>query len=73
MDNRYFWMKDCLKIENITLQYCPTGHMIADFFTKPLQGSLFHKFRDIIVGHKHISDLSDITQDCEPSFTQQRD
>ena len=67
MDERSF------KLENITLQYCLTGRMIADFFTKPLQGSLFHKFRDIIVGHKHISDLSDITQDCEPSFTQQRD
>ena len=29
--------------------YCPTGEMIADFFTKPLQGALFRKFRAIIM------------------------
>jgi len=26
--------------------------MIADFFTKPLQGALFYKFRDAILGIK---------------------
>ena len=31
--------------------------MIADFFTKPLQGKLFRKFRDIILGYKHIREL----------------
>ena len=31
--------------------------MIADFFTKPLQGNLFRKFRDIILGYKHIDTL----------------
>ena len=31
--------------------------MVADFFTKPLQGSLFRKFRDIVLGYKHISSL----------------
>ena len=25
--------------------------MIADFYTKPLQGSLFRKMRDFIMGH----------------------
>ena len=25
--------------------------MIADFFTKPLQGALFKKFRDIVMGY----------------------
>ena len=28
----------------------PTGDMIADYATKPLQGSLFKKFRDQIMG-----------------------
>jgi hypothetical protein len=32
--------------------YCPTGEMIADFFTKPLQGAQFYKFRDAILGIK---------------------
>ena len=37
--------------------------MIADFFTKPLQGSLFAKFRDVILGHKHISSVYDNVSD----------
>ena len=28
----------------------PTGEMIADYFTKPLQGNLFQKMRDQIQG-----------------------
>ena len=31
--------------------------MLADFFTKPLQGALFRKFRDVILGHKHTNTL----------------
>jgi hypothetical protein len=33
--------------------------MLADFFTKPLQGNLFRKFRDVIMGHKHIDSLKE--------------
>ena len=36
--------------------------MIADFFTKPLQGALFRKFRDIILGYKHIDELNTIDE-----------
>ena len=57
MDNRYFWIKDRLKNEEIQVIYCPTAKMVADFFTKPLQGNLFRKLRDIILGYKHISEL----------------
>ena len=31
------------------MDYCSTKDMLADFFTKPLQGSLFLKFRDMIM------------------------
>ena len=31
--------------------------MVADYFTKPLQGALFHKFRDVIMGFKHVNTL----------------
>ena len=31
--------------------------MIADYFTKPLQGALFKKLRDVIMGHTHPSSL----------------
>ena len=59
MDNRYFWIKDRIESENIKVEYCPTEKMIADFFTKPLQGNLFRKFRDVVMGYKHISSLYD--------------
>jgi hypothetical protein len=31
--------------------------MLADFFTKSLQGSLFQKFREVIMGYKNINSL----------------
>ena len=43
IDIRFFFIKDVLKRENIELRRCPTERMIADYFTKPLQGSLFRK------------------------------
>ena len=33
--------------------------MLADFFTKPLQGALFRFFRDIIMGYTSITDILD--------------
>jgi hypothetical protein len=50
-------MKDRINTEGIDVVYCPTEDMLADFFTKPLQGSLFVKFRDVIMGLAHISTL----------------
>jgi len=37
--------------------YCPTEEMLANFFTKPLQGSLFRKFRDVLLGRCHVNTL----------------
>ena len=47
---RYFFIKDVLRREKITVAHCPTEHMIADYFTKPLLGNLFTFLRDIIMG-----------------------
>jgi hypothetical protein len=47
---RYFFIKDRIAKGEINLVHCPTGIMVADVFTKPLQGHLFAKFRDIIMG-----------------------
>jgi hypothetical protein len=47
-------------------EYCPTGDMVADFFTKPLQGSLFRKVRTIILnipGGGHNANAS-TSQEC---------
>jgi hypothetical protein len=47
---RYFFCADPIKKGELSVQYCPTLDMIADYFTKPLQGSLFRKLRDLIMG-----------------------
>ena len=33
------------------VSHCPTDCMVADFFTKPLQGTSFRKFRNHIMNH----------------------
>jgi len=54
---RYFWIKDQTKGMDINIRHCPTLAMLADFFTKPLSGNLFRKFRDVILGYKPVSSL----------------
>jgi hypothetical protein len=56
---RYFWIRDVTEANDINISHCPTLQMLADFFTKPLQGSLFRKFRDVLLGVKHTSILTD--------------
>ena len=46
----YFWAKDLVDRGLIEIIYCPTGDMIADFFTKPLQSTLFNYLRGKIMG-----------------------
>jgi hypothetical protein len=36
---RYFWIKDKVNSGEIKVEYLPTHIMLADYFTKPLQGS----------------------------------
>jgi hypothetical protein len=62
IDIRYFFVKDRVTSEEISIVHCPTEQMLADFFTKPLQGGLFRKFRDVILGYAHISSLPVLTQ-----------
>ena len=58
IDIRYFFMKDRVETEGIKIVYCPTEQMLADFFTKPLQGALFNKFKRVLMGQAHIDTLS---------------
>jgi hypothetical protein len=47
---RYFFVTDSrIKAKQLTVEYCPTGDMWADPFTKPLQGAVFVKFRKLIL------------------------
>ena len=61
-------------MKEISVQWCPTKEMVADFWTKPLQGSHFRKLRDYIMGRvrcvKPKGDAGSVTktvncQDCQ--------
>jgi len=47
---RYFFVTDQIAMNELSVHWCPTEEMIVDFATKPLQGALFRKFRDQIMG-----------------------
>jgi hypothetical protein len=47
---RYFFVTNRISKGEVQVEWCPTKDMVADFMTKPLQGSLFKKFRDLIMG-----------------------
>lgn len=46
---RYCFVTDRIKSKEVIVEYCPTAEMLGDFFTKPLQGSLFKKLRDRVL------------------------
>ena len=46
------FITDRMNDGELKVEYCPSSDMIADFFTKPLQGKLFYKFRQLVMNHK---------------------
>ena len=48
----YFFIKDRVESGKVIIIYCPTEDMTADFFTKPLHGIKFIRFRESIMGLK---------------------
>lgn len=46
---RYFFVTDRIKSKELSVKYCPTGEMVSDYFTKPLQGTLFRRMRNQIL------------------------
>jgi hypothetical protein len=53
-DVRHFFIADRVKSGEIRIEHCPTGIMIADYFTKALQGALFSELLDMIMGNTDI-------------------
>ena len=41
---RYYWLRERIKDQELTLVHVPTGDMLADILTKPMQGNMFRKF-----------------------------
>ena len=62
----HFFVKGIEDKEEIELQFCPTHLMIANYFTKPLQGNLLKLFCYLIMVYKHTGDfLKDIESTAE--------
>jgi hypothetical protein len=38
---RYFFIKDCITSDELTVKHCPATEMLTDHFMKPLQGTMF--------------------------------
>jgi hypothetical protein len=55
---RYFFVTDRIQSKELTVEYCLTEEMLADMFTKPLQGSSFRCFRAAVMNLKSDSILS---------------
>jgi hypothetical protein len=49
---RFFFVSDYVDRKEIKVKHLASEKMIADFYTKPLQGSLFNNHRDFVMGHK---------------------
>ena len=49
IDTGYFFIKDQVDKEELSIVYFPTHLMLAGYPKKPLQRSLLHKFRKIIM------------------------
>jgi hypothetical protein len=47
---RYYYVADRIAKGDLSVVWCPTDKMIADFLTKPLQGKVVQKFRDVLMG-----------------------
>jgi hypothetical protein len=79
---RYFFITDRIASKEVAIQYCPTKEMVADYFTKPLQGELFYKFRDQIMGlvpmdtiigdHRSVLDNNLKAKSVTPPITESR-
>ena len=55
---RFYFIADRVASKEIQLQYMPTGDMLADILTKPLNGILFYKLRAALLNWPTDNNLS---------------
>jgi len=56
---RCYFITDRIQKKELKVFCCPTDEMVADFFTKPLQGRKFKKFRNMIMNIKDDKEISE--------------
>jgi hypothetical protein len=69
---RYFFITNNVAKGQVRFEYCPTYDMIADFFTKPLQGLKFRYFRNVILGIKAEDPVVSCKECVETSATESK-
>ena len=50
-DVKYFYITDLIERKEVSIEYCPTEEMVADYMTKPLTGAKFYKFKQHIMNN----------------------
>ena len=55
-----FFVKDQVDKGKLSTEYCPNHLMIADYFTKPLQGKMFRDMKKLIMGNETLLWLSKV-------------
>ena len=48
-DIKIFYVTDLVSRNEVQVKHCPTDEMIGNYMTKPLVGSKFKRFRDLIM------------------------
>jgi hypothetical protein len=61
---RYFFVKDRIASGEVKIEHCPTQEMMADFFTKPLQGALFNRMRGDVIMNANPQCIDYAYEDC---------
>jgi hypothetical protein len=64
LEIRYFFVTDNVAKKHLRIEYCPTDDMIADFFTKPLQGAKFRRFRAMILNLRGVDAVVPARKEC---------
>jgi hypothetical protein len=70
LEIRYFFVTDNVRRGRLSIQHCPTVEMIADCFTKPLQGSAFQKMVKLIMNIGDDMMLDPSPQECVKTSVQ---
>ena len=52
IETRHYFITDKIQKGEVDVAHCPAEAVTADFFTKPLQGELFHRFRKETMGEE---------------------